>query len=341
MRSYLVVRTSNSLRHQPAVDAGPAARDVDEFELIDKIVACLRGTTCGRGVVVGPGDDAAVLDIPSGHQLVVSTDTLVAGRHYPDGACADAIGYRSLAVATSDLAAMGATPAYATVSLTAEGLTAGWAEYYADGLAAAARAFGMAVVGGNIARGPESITVTVHGHTPSGSAITRSNAQPGDRIYVTGSLGGAGLALGDENLTEWSLVALKEESPVKRYWMPTPRLALGSALRGIASAAIDISDGLSSDLVHLCRASAVACNVDLDGIPLYPGATAVDAVTMGDDYELAFSAPHDANRAIDGIAKSHGIPVTRIATLRDDARPGVGWLQKGDPVDVRTGYRHF
>lgn len=314
---------------------------MDEFDLIEKIVARLRDTTCGRGVVIGPGDDAAVLEIPRGHQLVVSTDTLVAGRHYPDGACADAIGYRSLAVATSDIAAMGATPAFATVSLTAEEPTANWAEHYADGLAQAARDFGMAIVGGNIARGAESVTVTVHGHAPAGRAITRSGARPGDQVYVTGTLGGAGLALGDENLGEWSLVALKDDSPVKRYWMPQPRLALGITLRGIASAAIDISDGLSSDLAHLCRASGVACDVDLNRVPLYPGATAHDAVAMGDDYELAFSAPPDANTAVEGLARHHGVPVTHIGTLRQDARPSVSWLQNGDPVTVRTGYRHF
>ena len=312
-----------------------------EFELIERIVARLRDTAGGDGVVLGPGDDAAVLEIPAGHQLVVSTDTLVADRHYPGGACADAIGYRSLAVATSDLAAMGATPAFATVSLTAENLTVNWAEHYAGGLAAAARDFGIAIVGGNVARGPESVTVTVHGHTPGGTAITRSGAGPGDALYVTGSLGGAGLALADENLGEWSLVALQEDSPPKRYWMPQPRLALGIGLRGIASAAIDISDGLSSDLDHLCRASGVACDVALDAIPLYPGATALDAVAMGDDYELAFAAPPDARGPVAELARRHGIPVTAIATLREAAEPGATWLQDGTPVDVRAGYRHF
>ena len=312
-----------------------------EFELIDRIVTRLRDTTRGNGVVLGPGDDAAVLEIPSGHQLVVSTDTLVADRHYPRGACADAIGYRSLAVATSDLAAMGAMPAFATVSLTTEGLSANWAERYADGLAAAALAFGLAIVGGNIARGPESITVTVHGHVPNGTAIARSGASPGDEVYVTGSLGGAGLALADENLGEWSLVALKDDSPSKRYWMPQPRLQLGIGLRGIASAAIDISDGLSSDLDHLCRASRVACQVDLDGIPLYPGATADDAVAMGDDYELAFAAHRDAQSAVDALSRKHGVPITRIAALRPDVRPGLSWTRHGESADVRPGFRHF
>ena len=314
---------------------------MDEFELIDKIIARLRETACGRGVVVGPGDDAAVLEIPTGHQLIVSTDTLVAGRHYPEGACADAIGYRSLAVATSDLAAMGAAPAFATVSLTVEGLTPDWAEHYAGGLARAACDFGMAIVGGNIARGTESVTVTVHGHAPNGTAITRAGAKPGDRVYVSGSLGGAGLALGDENLGEWSLVALKEDSPAKRYWMPQPRLALGIALRGIANAAIDISDGLSSDLAHLCRASGTACDVDLNRMPLYPGATAHDAVAMGDDYELAFSAAPDTQRDIEALVESHGVPITFVGIVRHDPKPGVRWFRNGDPVDVRTGYRHF
>ena len=312
-----------------------------EFELIERIVARLRDAASGEGVVLGPGDDAAVLEIPSGHQLVVSTDTLVADRHYPGGACADAIGYRSLAVATSDLAAMGATPAFATVSLTAESLTVNWAEHYAGGLASAASDFGIAIVGGNVARGPESVTVTVHGHTPSGTAITRSGAKPADAVYVTGSLGGAGLALADENLGEWSLVALKEDSPLKRYWMPQPRLRLGVCLRGLASAAIDISDGLSSDLDHLCRASGVGCDVDLDTIPLYPGATALDAVAMGDDYELAFTASPNARDTIAELAQRQGIRITAIATLREDASPGATWLLDGAPVEVRSGYRHF
>lgn len=312
-----------------------------EFELIERIIARLRDAACGDGVVLGPGDDAAVLEIPSGHQLVVSTDTLVADRHYPGGACADAIGYRSLAVATSDLAAMGATPAFATVSLTAEDLTVNWAEHFASGLAAAARDFEIAIVGGNVTRGPESVTVTVHGHTPSGTAITRSGAKPGEALYVTGSLGGAGLALADENLGEWSLVALKEDSPLKRYWMPQPRLGLGIGLRGMASAAIDISDGLSSDLDHLCRASGVACDVDLDNLPLYPGATALDAVAMGDDYELAFAASPDAQGAIEALERQHEVRITRVATLRQDSHPGVTWNRDGVRVEVRPGYRHF
>ncbi len=314
---------------------------MDEFELIERIVARLRDVAGGRGVVVGPGDDAAVLEVPNGHQLVVSTDTLVAGRHYPAGACADAIGYRSLAVATSDLAAMGAEPAFATVSLTAEGLTPNWAERYAGGLANAAAAFGLSIVGGNIARGAESVTITVHGHVPNGAAITRAGAKHGDRVYVTGYLGGAGLALGDENLAEWSLPALKDDSPQRCYWMPQPRLELGIELRGIADAAIDISDGLSSDLDHLCRASGVGCEVDLNDVPLYPGATALEAVASGDDYELVFAAPPESKGAVEAIARRHGVVITPVAVLRNDGRRSATWFQDRVPVEVGSGYRHF
>ena len=313
---------------------------MQEFQLIERIIARLGDTAAGTGVVLGPGDDAAVLDIPAGQQLVVSTDTLVADRHYPAGASADVIGYRSLAVAASDLAAMGATPGYATVSLTAEDLTADWAERYADGLASAARAFGMAIVGGNLARGPESITVAVHGHAPTGTAITRSGAAPGDDVYVSGSLGGAGLALGDETLAEHTLASLREDSPLRRYWMPQPRLELGMGLRGIASAAIDISDGLTSDLEHLCRASRVRCEVELGRIPLYPGAAALEAVAMGDDYELAFTAPASTEAAVAALAERQGVAVNRIATVQA-GEPGTLWSRDGVLVDVRRGYRHF
>jgi len=313
----------------------------DEFDLIDTIIGALGEAARGRGVVVGPGDDAAVLAIPGAHELVVSTDTLVADRHYPAGACADAIGYRSLAVATSDLAAMGADPAYATVSLTTAMLTADWAKRYAEGLAAAAGDFGMAVVGGNIARGPESVTVTVHGHVPSGCAITRSGAGEGHALYVTGSLGGAALALGDEAVGECTLAAAQHQPSLRRYWMPQPRIGVGTGLRGIASACIDISDGLSSDLEHLCSASVVDCDLDIARVPLFPGARPTDALSGGDDYELAFTASPDADESIADLARRTGVPITRLATVRPSAGRGVRWLSDGVEVTVPAGYRHF
>ena len=314
---------------------------MDEFDLIDTMVEILGSVATGTGVAVGPGDDAAVLEVPDDHQLVVSTDTLVAGRHFPANGQADAIGYRSMAVATSDLAAMGATPAYATVALTIEDLPEGWARPYAAGIACAARNFGLAVVGGNVARGPCSITVTVHGHVPNGQAITRAGAQPGDRVYVTGSLGGAGLALADAGLENYGLRDLTDETPPRRYWMPTPRLAFAEALRGIASAAIDISDGLSSDLAHLCRASRVACRVDLAQLPVFAGCEAPAAATSGDDYELAFTAPAVSAKRIWALAQQAGVAVQEIGTISSGEAGRVEWLLDSAPVALPRGYRHF
>lgn len=314
---------------------------MDEFDLIDTMVEMLGDVATGTGVAVGPGDDAAVLDVPADHQLVVSTDTLVAGRHFPANGPADAIGYRSMAVATSDLAAMGATPAYATVALTIEDLPEDWARPYAAGIACAARNFGLAVVGGNVARGPCSITVTVHGHVPSGQAITRAGAQPGDRVYVTGWLGGASLALADPGLESCGLRDLTDETPLRRYWMPTPRLAFAEALRGIAGAAIDISDGLSSDLAHLCRASGVACRVDLAQLPVFAGCEALAAATSGDDYELAFTASAAADERIGSLAQEAGIAVQEIGTVNTGQAGRIEWFHDGAPVVVPRGYRHF
>lgn len=314
---------------------------MDEFELIDAMVDVLGDTAAGPGVALGPGDDAAVLDLPAGHQLVVSTDTLVAGRHFPAGAQADVIGYRSMAVATSDLAAMGASPAWATVSLTIEHLPEHWARRYAQGIAAAARTFGLAVVGGNVARGPCSITVTAYGHAPSGAAITRTGAQPGDRVYVTGSLGGASLALQDPDLERCGLRDLGDGSALARYWTPAPRLELAAGLRGIASAAIDISDGLSSDLAHLCRASGVACRADLRALPAFPGCDLRTAATAGDDYELAFAAPSAHDAEIASLARQTGVAIQAIGAFYDGAASGVEWLDDGKAITLPKGYRHF
>ena len=316
----------------------------DEFELIDNIVATLGDVATGAGVALGPGDDAAVLTLPPGHQLVVSTDTLVAGRHYPKGAAPDAIGYRALAVATSDLAAMGAAAAWAVVSLTAERLERPWTVRFAQGVKQAAAKFGLAVVGGNLTRGPQSVTVTVHGHLPQGVAITRAGASSGDAVYVTGELGAAKLALVDvERLRALSLANLDDGEPAARYWRPPPRLAVGVGLRGVASAGLDISDGLASDLDHLCSASGVRCEVDVNKLPVVAECDALVAASSGDDYELAFTAPPDRADAVRRLAKSTGVPITAIGTVRTatNGRCQTAWFRAGAAVRPAPGYRHF
>ena len=320
---------------------------MNEFALIHSIVDVLRDATTAPSVVLGPGDDAAVVTPPQGHELVVSTDTLVAGRHYPECAQPDAIGYRGMAVAASDLAAMGAAPAWAVVALTTPRLEEAWARRFAGGVRDAARDFGLAVIGGNLARGPQSMTVTAHGHLPSGSAIRRAGARPGDIAHVTGALGGAGLALADqERLRECSLGDLVEGAPEHRFWKPAPRLALGVALRGLASACLDISDGLASDLEHLCLASDVACEVDLTRLPAFRDCDPLAAASAGDDYELAFtSAPQHAG-ALRELAAKTGVPITPIGTVQA-AKPGgeerhrVRWLRGGVRVRPRPGFAHF
>ena len=310
-----------------------------EFALIDAIADVLGPVTIGDGVTLGPGDDAAVLAVPPHHELVVSTDTLVAGRHYPPAAAPANIGYRSMAVATSDLAAMGADPAWALVSLTAPALTTSWARDFAAGIRTAAVAFGLKVVGGNLAQGPHSVTVAVHGHVPAGTALRRSGAKPGDRVYVSGSIGGAGLALEDEGaLATCPPDNIPPGSALARYWRPQPRLGLGARLRGIATAAIDVSDGVAAEVDHLCAASRLQATLQLAHLPLFAGAEASAAVAAGDDYELVFTAPPSAEAAVTTAARAAEVPVAVIGTVQ----AGKPWRGCWDAaVDARRGYRHF
>lgn len=314
-----------------------------EFDLIDSIVAVLGDTaTNDEGVLVGPGDDAAVLELPAGQQLVVSTDALVAGRHYPEGSDPELIGWRSMAVAASDLAAMGAEPAWATVALVAPELAADWATRFAIGIRDAAREFGMKIVGGNLAQGPQSVTVTVHGHLPANSALVRSGAMRGDFVYVTGQLGGAALALEDvPALATCAPGDLREDSPRHRYWRPTPRFAFGAGLRGLATSAIDISDGFAADIAHICKASAVRCEVDAAHLPLFPGSSATRAVSSGDDYELAFTAPPTAHDQILALAQRTGVPVAHVGAMRAGPPFVALWRLDGKLEEMPNGYRHF
>ena len=282
-----------------------------------------------------------MVDIAPGNQLVVSTDTLISDRHFPAQAKGDAVGYRSMAVAASDLAAMGARPLCATVALTIEKMDADWTKAFAAGIATASRAFAMPIVGGNIARGPHSVTVTVHGQVPAQGALLRSGARQGDGVFVTGTLGGAALALAQGGLERYSLADLTPGSAPQRYWQPAPRFEVAMALAGVATAAIDLSDGLSSDLAHVARASGLAAVVDTEHIPTFPGIDPVDAATAGDDYELVFSASPRKAYELGEIPKLTGVPVARIGWLRPGEPGRIHWREHARPVAVGTGYRHF
>lgn len=269
---------------------------MQEFDLIRRLHARLRATradTC-----LGTGDDAAVIAPPPGHDLVVSSDTLIAGRHFPEDAAAADIGYKALAVSLSDVAAMGATPAWATLALTAPQLQPAWCDAFVDGIVQATAPVGVDVVGGDTTRGTLSLTSTVFGLVPSGQAVRRDGAQPGDVVCVTGTLGDAALGL--------RLWLAGRRTGTHAAWLcqrlHRPQWRQGTALPGVAHAAIDLSDGLLADLGHILEASDCGARIDADALP---ASAAFDALCPpaerrrlqlagGDDYEQCITVPQSA-----------------------------------------------
>jgi len=238
-----------------------------EFELIRNYFAAAPCAQGGEGIALGIGDDCALLALPAGEQLAISTDTLVAGVHFADPCDPFLLGQRSLAVAVSDLAAMGAHPLAFTLALTTPTVDADWLQRYAQGLNAMAQSCGVGLVGGDTTRGPLSLTLTVFGRVPAGQALTRSGAQPGDLLCVGGELGNAAGAL-PLVLGQRTADAAIAEPLLAHYWSPQPQLALGLALRAKATSAMDISDGLLADCGHIAKASAVSLVIERQHLPL-------------------------------------------------------------------------
>jgi len=309
-----------------------------EFDLIEKYFARL--TPAGRGVALGVGDDAALLAVAPGSELVVTTDTLVAGVHYFADADPAAVGYKALAVNLSDLAAMGAVPRWFTLALTlsATELTPVWLDGFSAGLAQLAREHGIALVGGDLCQGPPAITIGALGECPQGQARRRAGARAGDLIYVSGPLGSAA----------WALAQLKADlnpdpACLARLLRPAPRVALGCSLRSIASAMIDVSDGLLADLGHLLNASHVGARLDIDTIPYHasldhdPAQKWRHVLSGGDDYELCFTVPPDRQEQLASIDD----PVCRIGEITPDK--GLSCVRNNgtEYVPDRTGYVHF
>ena len=316
-----------------------------EFSLIDRF-----RQRAGRrpDVALGIGDDAALIDPPKGQQLVLAVDTLVEGVHFAKGVPASAIGWKALAVNLSDLAAMGAEPAVALLALTLPSDDAGFVEEFAIGFAALADTHRVALVGGDTTRGPLAASVTVMGYVPKGKALTRAGAAAGDDLWVTGTLGDAAGALA---LWKSGIPMLRTGVLRERLDRPAPRLGAGLALRGLASACIDVSDGFLADLGHVLAMSGLGADVDVDALPATPAlleafpdpvARRALQLTGGDDYELCFTAAvkhRDAVRAaLDGVAT----PVTRVGTLTAGASLRL-FDNDGLPVPVppRRGYVHF
>ncbi|AZF02163.1 Thiamine-monophosphate kinase [Pseudomonas orientalis] len=315
-----------------------------EFELIRNYFAAAPCAQGGEGITLGIGDDCALLALPAGEQLAVSTDTLVAGVHFADPCDPFLLGQRSLAVAVSDLAAMGAHPLAFTLALTTPTVDADWLQRYAQGLNAMAQCCGVGLVGGDTTRGPLSLTLTVFGRVPAGLALTRSGARPGDLLCVGGELGNAAGAL-PLVLGQRSAQAAIAEPLLAHYWSPQPQLALGLALRGKATSAMDISDGLLADCGHIARASTVSLVIERDILPLSAALRAfvgddearVAALSGGDDYVLVFTLPQAELAAL----RAGGWPIHVIG--RVEAGQGVTLLDTHgqDVTPAVHGYQHF
>ena len=315
-----------------------------EFELIRNFFAAAPCAQGGEGVALGIGDDCALLDVPFGEQLAISTDTLVAGVHFADPCDPFLLGQRSLAVAASDLAAMGATPLAFTLALTLPTVDADWLEAYARGLNLMAQGCGLRLIGGDTTRGPLCLTLTVFGRVPNGQALTRSGAQPGDLLCVGGELGnGAGaLPLVLNQLSAGPSIA---EPLLAHYWSPQPQLALGQALRGKATAALDISDGLLADCGHIAAASRVGLLIENDRLPIslalqeFLGDAGAQqaALSGGDDYVLAFTLP-----AVElPTLLADGWPIHVIGRVVEGQGVGLLDVDGRDITPTIRGYQHF
>ncbi|MEJ2387173.1 MAG: thiamine-phosphate kinase [Chromatiaceae bacterium] len=315
---------------------------MSEFDLI-RDYFCHVGAA-RRDVALGVGDDCALLRVPEGFDLAVSIDTLTAGVHFlPDGD-PESIGHKVLAVGLSDLAAMGAEPAWATLALTLPTADRGWIGAFCLGFARLAKRHGVQLVGGDTTRGALSVTVQVHGLVPVGTGVQRRGARPGDRIWVTGTVGDAGLALRRLGAGEPVSPFLRE-----RLDRPLPRVTAGLSLRGLASAMIDVSDGLAADLGHILEASCVGAEVELPALPLSPEAAGyLDnrgdwtlPLASGDDYELCFTVPPDRCGAVDRLAERSGCRLSAIGVITE--KPGLRCVQAdgSDWGPACTGYDHF
>lgn len=309
-----------------------------EFDLIARIRA---RAAMRDDVVLGIGDDCALLAPPPGLQLAVTMDTLNVGVHFPPETAPYDIGWKALAVNLSDLAAMGASPAWCTVSLSLPEATDAFIDGFSDGFLSLAQRHQFALVGGDTTQGPLSISVTAQGLIEPGMALRRDGAKVGDTIWVSGTLGDAAAAL-----TQWKHGEVMHPTLRARLDRPTPRVALGRALRGIATSCIDISDGLLADLAHICRASGVGACVHAKALPASSALCEAFSddersrlqASGGDDYELCFTAGAERSDEIHALVLQLGLPLTCVGTIEDGHQ-----VRCDDVVFAMTefGYQHF
>ena len=301
-----------------------------EFEIIRRYFS-----RPAPSALLGVGDDAALVQPAAGRELAVSTDLLLEGRHFAAGAAPRALGHKALAVNLSDMAAMGAAPRWATLALALPSADEAWLAAFADGFYALAARFGVDLVGGDTTRGPLTLCVTILGELPAGTALRRDGARPGDDVWVSGELGGAAYALEHA----------QDAAAAKRLHEPEPRVALGERLRGLAGAAIDVSDGFAQDLGHILERSGVGAVVRYADLPKFRIADAAleqrCVLAGGDDYELLFTAAPAARAHIEALAAPLGLALTRVGSIQAGA-PRLQLLDaQGRAMRTTPGFDHF
>jgi len=319
---------------------------IGEFDLIKKYLEPRAGNR--KDVVLGIGDDAAIVNVPPQHQVVLSIDTLISGVHFPEKTLPEDIGYKSLAVSLSDIAAMGAEPTWVMVTLTMPDANEAWLQSFCEGFFELLNEYSLQLIGGDTTQGPLTISTQVCGLLPEGEGLRRNTARPGDIIYVTGNLGDAGLALAYIN-DKLDIPNQYRNEILKKLNRPTPRIKEAIALRQVASAAIDISDGLAADLGHILEQSKVGASIQVAGLTianaLKCGCTQEEAwqlaLTSGDDYELCFTVPPEKEKDMHTIFESLNCDAHQIGVIETD--PGLRVYDKEEQqMDISTnGYQHF
>ena len=321
-----------------------------EFDLISKHFA--KGGYHRKDVLIGIGDDAAVTRVPSGQCLVTTTDTMVEGVHFLQGTNPEAVAHKVVAVNLSDLSAMGAEPAWLSLSLSLPSIDPDWVKSFSDKLHSLSEYFSFELIGGDTVQGPLSITVTAQGFIPEGNQITRAGANSGDWLMVTGCLGDAGVGL-DILQGKREVQNAEHANYLKnRHWFPTPRVLAGTTLRRIATSCIDLSDGLLQDVRHIARASDVGVLIHLDKLPISEalGSNVEDlsdamayAATAGDDYELLFTVPEEQRVHIETALSSYDIPVVCIGQITG-AKGKIDCRLDEEPYKFSSslsGFEHF
>lgn len=326
-----------------------------EFDLISRFFT---SNTQSSSVVLGVGDDCAVVAVEPGQQLVMSIDTAVEGRHFPASAQAADIATRAFSTALSDLAAMGAEPRWFTLALTLPQANTAWLQAFSESLMQCAKQYACELVGGDTTQGPLTISVQVHGVVSENHFLRRSAAKAGDQLYVTGCVGNGAAAL--RYLLNGNALSISQDHQDylhKHFYAPAVQIKAGLALVNVANAGIDISDGLLADLEHIALASDVDIDIDVDCLPLSPACLAVAqtheqavayALSGGDDYQIAFTVPAENVTAVSNMIAQGLFRATKIGAVRDkkNAQAGVRCLSEGVPIyfesnNLQKGYQHF